>query len=259
MTDVDEVLRRAAEVLAELDREAGGEFPPRVYDALVQVARRRLPGVGSASVAMWDGRRFTTAAATDEAARTADRLQHERNAGPCVEVLAGAPVSHAPDLSDPGLGDPGLGDSGLSDPGLGDSGPAATAPGFGGALSLSLTAAESVGNGAALNLYSTEPHAFDEQTIQMAMLLTIHARVALAAADGEARAMHLERSRETTQRIGAAVGVLMARRDLGHDEAMDLLRVSSQRSNTRVSELAEKVISTGDLPALNNRGPRSKS
>lgn len=249
MTDSEHALRRASEMLDELGVLAGSGDPAGVHAALADVACRRLDGVGSASVTTWDGRRFATAAATDEAARRADRLQHDRNAGPGVTALRHEPLSHVPDLSD------------------GDGWPAdardeVLALGFGGALSLRLTPgppAQTPANPTALTLYSHEPHAFDSQAVQLASLLAIHARMALAAADGESRARHLERSRQTTQQIGAAVGVLMVRYEIGHDEAMQMLRTTSQRSNTRVSDLAGTVIETRELPRLDNRGPRPRT
>lgn len=235
VTDAEKALRHAADVLEEFDGEAGSAVPAPVYSALVTVARRRLAGVRSASVATWDGRRFSTAAYTDEAAIRADKLQYDSGTGPCVAAIAGAALSHEPDFR---------------------STDDLAALGFRGALSLRLTATGPGRNAVALNLYSDGPHGFDGPTIALATLLALHARTSLAAADGDARALHLERSRETSQQIGAAVGVLMAKRGLGHDEAMGVLRTASQRSNTRVSELAAQVIATGELPIRNNRGPR---
>jgi hypothetical protein len=240
VNEAEQALRRAVEMLDELGTDGGTDLPARVYSALVEVAGRRLPGVGSASVTVWDGRRCTTAAATDDAAREADRFQYDIGAGPSVDAVRGRAVSHVPDVQ---------ARDDLS------------ALGFGGILSLRLTEGDPRRTGetaAALTLYSDKPHALDEPTVQLARLLAAHARTSIRAADREARAAHLERSRQTTAQIGTAVGILMTTRELGHDEAMELLRTISQRSNVRVSALAAEIIQTRELPRPKTRGPRPR-
>jgi hypothetical protein len=217
-----------------------------------------VTGVESASVTTYSGRGFATVAATDESASHGDQLQYDRGSGPCIAAILEEPPHHH-----------------LRDLRRDDRWPTAArtdavALGIISALSVRLTPATppgasrmgpAPGAGAAniaagLNLYASRPDAFNPEAVAMALLLSTHARTALRAANNTAHIVHLEQSQRTTQQIGAAVGVLMVTRELGHDEAMNLLRTTSQRTNTRVSELAEQVIATGTLPRIKNRGPR---
>jgi hypothetical protein len=50
--------------------------------------------------------------------------------------------------------------------------------------------------------------------------------------------------------IGAAVGILMAFRQVTQEEAFDLLRQTSQHLHIKLRELARQVIETGVLPGL---------
>jgi AmiR/NasT family two-component response regulator len=45
-----------------------------------------------------------------------------------------------------------------------------------------------------------------------------------------------------------AIGILMAIRRIGQDEAFDLLRRVSQRTNRKLREIADEVVHTGQLP-----------
>lgn len=241
MSEAEEALRRAAGLLGELDAAAGSYDPAEIYGAIAEVAARRLPGVRSASVTTWDGRRYATAAATDEDARRADQHQYDSGAGPVISAIQDGGAHHGP------------GSSALR---LADGRPAA-----------------------ALNLYPDEPDepherdrpgpagqpgtpdrngALPPETLQLAVLLAAHARLALAAAENAVRAANLERSRVTGQQIGAAVGLLMAVKRISHDEARDLLRTTSQRANRRVSDLAAEVVATGSLPPTKKIGPRRR-
>ena len=51
------------------------------------------------------------------------------------------------------------------------------------------------------------------------------------------------------QRVGQAVGILMARHSIAAEPAYALLQHRSQHTNTKLCTIAERVIWTGDLPA----------
>ncbi|WP_323097469.1 ANTAR domain-containing protein [Intrasporangium sp. YIM S08009] len=53
---------------------------------------------------------------------------------------------------------------------------------------------------------------------------------------------------ETNRTIGVAVGVLMALRQLTHEDAFELLVSISQNHNRKLREVAEAVVRTGLLP-----------
>jgi AmiR/NasT family two-component response regulator len=59
---------------------------------------------------------------------------------------------------------------------------------------------------------------------------------------------HLEAALVSSRRIGAAIGIVMARRHVAYDEAVDLFRIAGQNGHRKLREIAEDVIFTGDVP-----------
>jgi hypothetical protein len=72
--------------------------------------------------------------------------------------------------------------------------------------------------------------------------------VAVRAIALRTRVANLEVGLSSSRQIAAAVGIVMAQRLCGYDEAFDLLRAASQRTNRKVRELADEVLFTGALP-----------
>ena len=65
--------------------------------------------------------------------------------------------------------------------------------------------------------------------------------------DARERIEHLETALATNRRIGIAIGIVMVRHQLTDEQALELLREQSQVRNTKLRDLAEKVIYTGSL------------
>jgi chromosomal replication initiation ATPase DnaA len=63
----------------------------------------------------------------------------------------------------------------------------------------------------------------------------------------EATITHLQEALHTNRRIGVAMGILMARLHLTHDQAWEFLRQQSQRSNRKLRDLADEIVYTGTL------------
>ena len=63
-------------------------------------------------------------------------------------------------------------------------------------------------------------------------------------------AANLEEALRTSRRIGAAVGIIMAHREVGEADAFELLRKASMDTNRKVCALADEIVHTGDLGAL---------
>ncbi|HKC29886.1 MAG TPA: ANTAR domain-containing protein [Jatrophihabitans sp.] len=59
---------------------------------------------------------------------------------------------------------------------------------------------------------------------------------------------NLETALATNRQIGTAIGILAVRRGLSPQEAFDVLRHTSQRSHRKLRELAEDVVTDGDIP-----------
>lgn len=99
-----------------------------------------------------------------------------------------------------------------------------------------------------LTLYSDRVGAFSSKEVERALVLATHAGVALDAALAEDRATNLEKALGNSRSIGAAIGVLVERHRLTEDTAFGVLRLASQRSNRKLSAIAEELVATGHLP-----------
>jgi hypothetical protein len=236
----EQALRRVADMFAELGSPHTMTDPDTVLRALSRAASHGVDGAEFVSVTTYDGTRFATVAATHELARRADTRQFELGTGPCVVATADAGHCHVPDLD---------GDHRWPD----FTRWACRECGLASALSVGLSRADATHRRAGLNLYSGRTGAFDEQAVQQASLLAAYGGAALAAASTAARVANLERALATNKEIGTAIGLIMARYRRSHDQAMELLRTTSQRTHRKVSDLASYVIRTGRLPGPSAR------
>ena len=95
-----------------------------------------------------------------------------------------------------------------------------------------------------LSLYGACPDAFRDGVEPVARGLAALAAVALAAAQQQAR---MERALQNRDLIGQAKGVLMHRNGIRAEEAFEMLRAHSQRTNSKLLEVARVVVETGTL------------
>lgn len=98
-----------------------------------------------------------------------------------------------------------------------------------------------------LTMYARHPNAFDSGARGRAALLADHATIAIEAATVAHRAENLQTALDSNRWIGAAVGVLVERHKCSPEQAFDLLRVVSQRTNRRLADLAAELVRTGKL------------
>jgi AmiR/NasT family two-component response regulator len=84
--------------------------------------------------------------------------------------------------------------------------------------------------------------------------LTDSARLSATAASGylydelqaaEHRIENLEAALVNARKIGAAIGIMMASEKLTYEQAFSFLSLASQRSNEKLSQVAERVVLTG--------------
>ncbi|MCT7657473.1 GAF and ANTAR domain-containing protein [Mycobacterium deserti] len=93
----------------------------------------------------------------------------------------------------------------------------------------------------ALNLFAFKPHAFDGEDETIGSVLAAHAAAAiLAARHGE----QLKSALSTRDKIGQAKGIIMERYGVDDVRAFEMLRQLSQDSNTRLADIAQRVIDT---------------
>lgn len=96
-----------------------------------------------------------------------------------------------------------------------------------------------------LNMYSSRAHAFDAHAQALGQVFASHAAVALKAAITEAGIEQAIRSRDV---IGQAKGILMERHHISADEALHMLRRTSDDRNIKIRTLAGQVTESGALP-----------
>lgn len=97
-----------------------------------------------------------------------------------------------------------------------------------------------------LNLYHSEPNAFDVDDESVASILARHAAVALASAR---QIENLWVAIDARKLIGQAQGMLMERYDLTADQAFSVLVRHSQQQNLKLRAVAELVVSKRPLPS----------
>ncbi|MFC8006841.1 GAF and ANTAR domain-containing protein [Streptomyces olivaceus] len=100
----------------------------------------------------------------------------------------------------------------------------------------------------ALNMYSTRPGAFTEESETVGWLLASHAAVAFSAARTHSQ---LHYAMEARHDIGSAMGIIMERYKASEDQAFATLRKASQNHNVKLRDVARSVTETGEIP-----GPR---
>lgn len=101
---------------------------------------------------------------------------------------------------------------------------------------------------AALNLFSTAPRAFDQESLDMGLIHAAHTAVSWNVMRREGQFRSALGTRDV---IGQAKGILMERFDLDAYEAFELLRKISQDSNAKLIDVAERLTHrhrTGDHP-----------
>lgn len=97
-----------------------------------------------------------------------------------------------------------------------------------------------------------QPTADDVAVVEMlgrgAAAVVTHSRQGVALDEARRRVENLNVALETNRAISAAVGILMARRNVTYEQAIEILRVASQQANLKLGALAAEVLYTGDLP-----------
>jgi AmiR/NasT family two-component response regulator len=99
---------------------------------------------------------------------------------------------------------------------------------------------------------ATDTDIHDRATIRRLQDRGLEDRAAIQSLENQARIdrdkiANLEMALITARRIGAAMGVLMARHRVTDAQAFDLLRQASQNKQRKLREIAEDVILTGTL------------
>jgi len=201
-----------------------------------------IEGCSGAGISFVDDGEIATPVWTDPRVLSVDTMQYTAGQGPCLDAISQRSTFYAEDL--------------LTDPRWPTFGPMAAHAGMRSLLSFCLYGDSTLG---ALNLYSRLPGAFGATDRAKGLIFATHAGVALAAAEEleEANAAleveivklhNLNGALSSRQVIGRAEGILMQRERITADHAFDLLRQASQNLNTKLREVAQYVVDTGDVP-----------
>jgi GAF domain-containing protein len=213
--------------MAELARAAAA--PRSVEEVLSDVtatAKELIPGTDTAGVLLiGKGGKFDSVAGTDDLPHRLDELQMLFNEGPCVEAALDELIVRTEDFR--------------NEERWPKYSAAAAEIGVLSGLSFKLYTADRTAG--ALNLFAFEPHAFDAEDETTGVVLAAHAAAAiLASRQGE----QLESALSTRDRIGQAKGIIMERFGVDDLQAFEMLRKLSQDGNTRLIDVAQRVIDT---------------
>jgi GAF domain-containing protein len=212
-----------------------------LLDEVVRVAQRALPGRTEASVTLLSGDGAFTAVAGGPLAEALDHAQYEHGEGPCLEAAReGHSVEIADTQSDarwPVFAERAVGGGCLS------------------SLSLPLPVHERVSG--SINVYAREPAAFDEPSRAFAVRFSSYAAVVagnmLVYESVLDRAQNLEAALQSRAVIDQAKGILMERFKITPDEAFRALIRVSQDGNTKLRDVAQRFVDTGELPGRPQR------
>lgn len=218
-----------ARQLSELARELQADLTAEaLLKHIARAAVTEVPGAPYAGITLVTGKAFTTAVASGELVEQIDRVQYEAGEGPCLDAARQHKTVRCDDLRAETRWPRFARD--------------AIAMGVLSVLSVQLFAGnDSFG---ALNLYSPHAAAFGPDSESTGILLASHAALAMAAARTQEGLLTAMDSREM---IGQAKGILMERYKVTGVEAFGLLVASSQAVNRKLRDVAEHLITTGEL------------
>jgi hypothetical protein len=190
---------------------------------VVDLAVETIDGCDFAGITMRRGSRVDTPAATDPLVDQLDGWQYELHEGPCLDAVFVDDIYVIEDLN--------------SEDRWPRWAPKAAGLGVQSALSVRLATSNDVVG--ALNLYSRELLAYDEDQILTASIYAAHAANAIAATG---QIGGLNTALQTRHKIGMAQGLLMQRYHLSEDQAFRFLTRISQDANVKLHDVAAKVI-----------------
>jgi GAF domain-containing protein len=208
-----------------------------VLTEITGIARRAMPSIEAASVTLIRGEKPFTAAFDGQMALDADELQYERGYGPCVDAGRAGQMLLVDDMR--------------NEQRWPDYAQHAAAHGVLSSLSVPLPfQGATIG---ALNTYAGRPQFLDDNDVEIAEEVAAWVGVAVGNAEAAARTMedpnHLRTAMMSRAVIEQAKGILMERHKIKEDEAYTILTHASQRTNTKLRDVADKLVRTGAAPS----------
>jgi GAF domain-containing protein len=206
-----------------------------VLSEITGIGNRAIAGSEAASVTLIRGGKAGTAAFHGELAREAEQLQYDRGYGPCLDAGRAGLVFVVPDMR--------------TEERWPDY--ARHVVGVGVLSSLSVPLPFQGATIGAMNFYSRQLKAFDEDDVALGEEVASFVAVAIANAEHGARAAedaaNMRRAMESRATIEQAKGILMERHKVTADAAFAVLTRASQESNKKLRDIAEHLVQTGEV------------
>lgn len=201
-----------------------------VLELVVSLTSRTLPNADGVSVTLMRDGRYTTAVYSNEITRRVDSWQYATNEGPCLSAAKEGRIYLAEDLMD--------------EPRWQAFASMATEEGVHSVLSVPFCPmGEPIGT---LNTYSTQREAFAGSDVEIASMFAEQAAIVIANSVAYSSAVmtnsQLEEALESRELIGQAKGVLREREGCTADEAFNILKQVSQRTNRKLRQVAQDVL-----------------
>ncbi len=207
-----------------------------VFQQVAELAKRTIPGASEVSVTLVRNHDAHTPAFTGGLALALDEAQYKLGHGPCLDAAASTSTQHIANMT--------------SDSRWPDWTSQACEAGARSSLSIGLPVQESVTG--ALNIYATEPDAFDEDALAVARTFASYAEVAMANAYLYNAQTTLAQHREIAMRSRAVIeqakGIIMGERRCSADEAFAILTKLSQNSQRKLRDVAVALVKRTTTP-----------
>jgi GAF domain-containing protein len=208
---------------------ASGDDSDELLARICREAVRLVPAARDVGVIITDAQHnLATVCATGPAPRELDELQMKLGTGPCLTAARKQIVVRMHDVA--------------ADTRWTEFRAAATSCDVASMLCVPLHVDDQMLG--TLSLYGEKAGIFREGAEPVARMLGALAAVALAESQQRER---MERALANRDLIGQAKGILMHRHGIRGDEAFEMLRAHSQRTNTKLIAVAERVVEAGAL------------
>jgi GAF domain-containing protein len=234
-------LHEALAKIVVADRE-----PSEVLTEITGIACRAMPSVEAASVTLIREDKPFTAAYDGQMSLDADELQYERGYGPCVDAGRAGQMFLVDDMR--------------TEQRWPDYAQNVLACGVLSSLSVPLPfQGATIG---ALNTYASQSKVFDDSDIELAQEVAAWVAIAVGNAEAAARTsddlIQLRIVMLSRALIEQAKGILIERHKINEDEAFTILTHASQRTNTKLRDVAAELVRTGTLPGEVNGAARKR-
>jgi transcriptional regulator with GAF, ATPase, and Fis domain len=207
-----------------------------VCEQVSDLAKRTIPGVTEASITLVQGNQAHTAASTGSLALALDLAQYKLRHGPCLRAATSTFTQSISDMASESRWPRWTAAAGKA--------------GAKSSLSIGLPLEEAITG--ALNLYSTEADAFDDDAVALAQTFASYANVAMANAYLVAAKQqlmdHLAIAGESRAVIEQAKGIVMGNLHCSADRAFVVLKKMSQDTNRKLRDVAADLVARAHKP-----------